>query len=296
MSAYLRNLVARTLGAADVVRPRLTPLFLGSGGKAGVENDSAITHLHASHASEARPELRTQRRDDRREQRPAALTAHDAPRELRHNALDVPDGKVSSPAPRDSHDDAKRAARNVPNEAAAGGNACADDAVAHADRESVREIRLEARDNRHASPRGEATAAQSPASSLAPAPAHDHSSPATAERRLVDDTVVGPLPTLKRNGSVRDPASVHDVPRRAEPSANTQPAYFAPRTRAAQRETSSAEGAARGEETVINVTIGRIEVRAPAATPKPPAGGSQPAPAPRAELDAYLRSRSTTSR
>jgi hypothetical protein len=319
VSGFLQRLVARTLGSANIVRPRPElPFFQRYGGEEPASD---------SHAEEGGFESGSrvfegattgvQRSDAARHEVDAS-----ALRGARTDA-DSPAGAARLPQRAASIVDnaqlGNRPERDVPSQPPAPSRS--DEVTVHPIDHEVRRISRVAREL-------EASPDRSPDPDAAPVANRLAFGARVAPVVIVPGQAAG---TASKRSSAT-PARLAEPPRRAEP-ARQAPAGLAepaspvparleihdvrmsasadtawPRAGRARREsdrrssetsreaalsTQPAAAPGAGEPAIVNVTIGRIEVRAPAASAQPlPARRSAPAPPqPSATLDAYLRSR-----
>jgi hypothetical protein len=309
VSSYLRDLVARTIGAANVLAPRLGPAILAgygevadsaapafaSGPAAGVPAAAQADVRAPSATREAGappppplPESDPQGSgiaSSRKALFPSRDSSFDSP-----ETVDSPEAIDSSHSPRLPRSPLEGDAVSVclPRRDESGGT----------------------RDGSSGTPADDASRPSSKAARREERAAGDASRVFESEDLRRPSRSTGELTdeTYGRNRRAASPAGDVSAAARSRPEdASTSPATGAAtgsaaphspaRTYAARREAAKPQGERDGNDTVVNVTIGRIEVRAPA---EPGAralpGGARPAASPRSELDAYLRGRSEARR
>jgi hypothetical protein len=158
---------------------------------------------------------------------------------------------------------------------------------------AVQEGRSRAEPTRAADQARRAPAAERPHPPAAPPAPEERPRVEPAIRRIEVERVVTPVPPP----AAAAPPPAASVPRGREPAASTPPpapAFLQPRVERLAPEPFSARRAEAAAEPVIQVTIGRIEVRATPA-PKAPAR-ERPAARPAVDLEEYLRQRAKGER
>ena len=310
MSSFLHDLVARTIGVANVVRPRLVPRFLAAtepspdahddvrthdtrdrsnsppGGSADVSPPTPVlTHAKAQSNEKGTEGRRAARSidgaDDRasphRRSSKRALGIANADETLASNAdsaasFKALSGEAVGPPQRlreRKRSDALFASRDELNAHEPNANADRGDAEPHSTHD----------------------AAHTGESHVAATRAPNARRLVDSERTDVDDRAridrVGSPPIANelvgRNAGARTSLADRNDPSRPVPRSRRDSALGAAAT---------PEKALERNETVVHVTIGRIEVRSPEAPPpRTPSREQRPAVSPREELDVYLRSR-----
>jgi hypothetical protein len=304
MSSYLRNLVARTIGSAGVVRPSLAPRFLAGRG----ERDDAGLHAaepsgYTRHARPGEPpDSATTRGAENRptagSEAGASTTGEANARASRSSALAPsndrshrsrePNGPEAPPPEGPARDGVRAEATAKPSPSSRSRASTSAPPPANADA-AVQEA--------HAVRAAQTDAART-FGELRPGLDHP-SSGSFEESETGSDAQAGVDPRAARAGafSGRERHAIDVRARSAFDAANSRRHAEPAGKRAAERERTAPEPQPARDETIINVTIGRIEVRTPEAPrAKTPLKDARPAAAPSTELEAYLRGRNGARR
>jgi hypothetical protein len=299
MSGYLKRLVARTLGRARVVRPRLAPQF-GSPWFSEEFVEAPADELKLEpfairgdriESSAGAPSGRV----DVAVEPDGIATQHRAIAEgnVQRQAIEIPDRMETHEKPR-IHQETKSAERAEARENAAIREPAAsqrpEDAIQMENRDDVVSLRAAPTESRDAPGRAEPPARPLVAAQRSASVGESNTSPpgSRGEGEPLQENSLPALPRTRERSAPVPLARLIVAGSQSAPASRARSLTTGARTKRERAESDA---------TIVNVTIDRIEVRSP-----PESAGrtirreSPPAPKPRDQLDTYLRARGAPNR
>jgi hypothetical protein len=309
MSGFLYRLVARTLGRAEVVRPRLQPYFTFQSDESIAENTerpggemrprahpsapaAALPRSEKSIGEPAEPLARTERAGRRSDDiAPAEVAGESSIAERAGSAFveehrEEPHRHISPQMV--GYDDATPGERVAPRKQSVAPREAGEPAQERVPRSvwAAREARSPLSDEERKGLQPSETAAAEVTNDLLPA---------ASQNREVFATLSDVIFATAESVAIDSPPPL--APILAGPRFDDRKLRRDDRAYGARRQAAHNDRDLEAEATVVNVTIGRIEVRSPLEPPtRAPRSEAPSTPQPRDQLDAYLRARRASRR